>query len=343
MFFVGLALNCGVALAITDEEVDFVSKYKPHFQTLKDFYSNIEIAAIRTFVVPEKNNEFPQTLRLFLREGGYMKIELSQDYFDLQGQKQHSTRVTTISPKGRYSFSRGRVGDSFGLASYDKDNPAYDLYSIAPFAIAPFSANAVSLKEYLIDPHYAHEKRTVKDMVSNFTDHSENDIRKLSFTISDPLSKTEFDLAYNLNWVVLRAKEESFSDDVMSSCFETFIKNLEIALTRPRPSLVSVIEYEGDVDGIPLIKTLTRTTFDSQGQIVAQEVYDIQEIKPGAPAESVFDPRQYLPPGFDFSTLDSGWTTMSWTQIAGIIISILLITWGLGLRLWTPKKHENKQ
>jgi hypothetical protein len=351
--FIGLVLtlNCGAVRAITDEEADFISQYKPHFHALEDFYSNIEIVAVRTFVVPEREGVSPQILRLFLRAGGYMKTEISRDYFDPQGQKQLLTHITTTTPKGRYSFSRGRENDPFDLTSYEKShskshdkdnpNPRPYLYGIAPFAIAPFSANAASLKGYLVEPHFAYEKRTVKDMISNLTDHTENGIRILSFTTLDPLAEIKFDLAYNLNWAVIKAEEKTFPDDVRSArceSLESWAENLRIALTQPRPSLVSVVEYEGESNGIPLIKKLTRTTFDPQGQIVAQVVYDILEIKPGAPPYSVFDPRQYV----GDKNLDD-WEfpeprRFTPFKIASLIVGIILIIWGLWLHFRKQKE-----
>jgi len=324
-----LTLNSGAAQAITDEEVDLISQYESHFQALVKFYSNVEISADRIPVKPKEGSDavFPESFRLFVREGGYAKIEAYLSYIDAQGEKQCSLKVFLHTPKGWYSFFRPKDDAPFVLTSLDKKNPVARWQEPVPFATAPFSAHAVSLDKYLINPSSPVRTYTVKEVVSRLTDRVENGVRVLTFRIRDPLSKLNFDLAYDLNWVVVRAEETIFPDNVEGvTDMDSLRENLATIVSSPRPLLRSTVEYEGESDGIPLIKKLTEATYSPEGTLEQKTVYEVTKIVPGPPPLEVFDPKQFLPPGSEV-TLEKA--QFSWGRIFCIVIGLALIAYGL--------------
>ena len=65
-----------------------------------------------------------------------------------------------------------------------------------------------------------------------------------------------------------------------------------------KEGLLSRNEYEGDIDGIPLLKQVVYEDFygkkDAPPKISLRKIYDITAIVPGAPDLSVFDVQQFF-------------------------------------------------
>ena len=90
----------------------------------------------------------------------------------------------------------------------------------------------------------------------------------------------------------------------------------------------------------PLLKLTTSETWDAEGKILLNStISTITSIDFTPPDVEVFDPIRFV----SSAEIDAWGTVqprqrLSPFQIAGIIIGLLLIAWGLGLRFWTPKK-----
>jgi len=96
-------------------------------------------------------------------------------------------------------------------------------------------------------------------------------------------------------------------------------------------------------EAFPKLLKTTIETLDTNGDLIDSQVSTITSIDFTVPDMTEFDPNRYVGGATDALPTVQPRQRLSPFQIAGIIIGLLLIAWGLGLRFWTPKKHENEQ
>ena len=100
--------------------------------------------------------------------------------------------------------------------------------------------------------------------------------------------------------------------------------------------------YDGMVDGVPLLKTYQRSfgTYDPETQEETMSwkySFKVTKIVPGPPDLSEFDVAQFLPPGVKIGK-DIGFSRFTAFRIACIVIGVIIIIWGIYLRIRNARK-----
>ena len=99
----------------------------------------------------------------------------------------------------------------------------------------------------------------------------------------------------------------------------------------------SKVEYGDDSpEGIPLIKKVTFTDVNPNGDVGSEGRYEITKIVPGKPDLKIFDPKQFLPPGTNVGN-DIQPANFSFGRILFIVSGVFLVALGI----WMKVKKQN--
>jgi hypothetical protein len=106
--------------------------------------------------------------------------------------------------------------------------------------------------------------------------------------------------------------------------------------------------YEGEIDNVPLLKTYQMESGDFSSQDKEQRIprhrvqYTITNLIPGPPDLSEFDVAQFLPPGVKIGE-EITFARLSTARITAIVISTLLIIFGIAWKIWYALYLRNQK
>jgi hypothetical protein len=349
------------------ESKNLLSEYAKTYPKIKDFYANIRMD-VNVKTVDGSFEEDLQSLRLVLKSEGIKEDEIEdrikQWYGSVQKEQQYEIRYRISEMYGRVdtktshsvmAFARGdqqprdqprSVDQKVGVAlftpttgyQFSKNDPSNQYFSLnasrdfrkqnaegiamSPiyFDKAPFCSGETPLETVLF------QSRTSKTYVLEYVRLREiegEQVVEIRCSGANPDAFTEIRLD-RITWGV----KESYSRVTAMSSNDLDWR--EIRWYR------GICTYDGIVDGVPLLKTYERSSGiidkDTQEEKMTRQVLcEVTNLVPGPPDLSEFDVSQFLPPGVKIGEI----TTASFTpaRIAAIVIGIILVIFGLYLRL----------
>ncbi|MDR3110057.1 MAG: hypothetical protein LBU65_10300 [Planctomycetaceae bacterium] len=243
---------------------------------------------------------------------------LNNDYyhFDIDGIEPPRALVSTlITPKGLFTFEKQSSG-MYRLLTHSAVGGDIELSSILDsvgFYSASYSFLGLDRGSWF-DVSGDVPKRRIEVFVETI-DGKEYAVLKIYYLVN---SVETLDLSYR------------FDRDNMWAFLDGYV----LLYTDKKPSLIitTKCEYDGVIDGIPVLNRYEKKETDIDGSLIESQIFNVTELTFGDPPMSVFDPKQFLPPGVDINDLIRQHEGFSLARMFMIAFGVLLIIISIYMR-----------
>ncbi len=324
---------------------EIAAEYLKSYEKIHAFYTNLSIDAQCRTTFGDDNAGTDIDLTLYLRDGELIRLDaknINDDRVDKE-----ATKTLLVTQKDWYSFAKENDVEPHRLSfKGDAVQGRFSVMQMVPFADFPFFSGGAALGKIrpdildipssLLDTVL--KKATVDSL--DIEEKTEKGVRTVIFSHKGTSLPYKFTTLPALNWIISKTEVSSVeggNDTPIRTAedFDRMVGDFETYLKRPQSKTISEAAYEGEIDGVPLLKTLTISHYSPEGVLKSQGVYTITKITPGAPDMSVFDPKQFLPEKENYKLTPR---KMSWQRKAAVVGGFALIALGFGIRYLM---HEN--
>jgi len=333
--------------APTEEQRALLREGVAQTKILEERYSNFTLTGMTEHLNsydPESERRWTEHFRFARLGHQYCLLEIHASNLRLGNgvtDTEETHMVRLINPRASYGFESQGQNDSppFSLSGKTKIENNDDLVNVIDILVqsnwvtgsAPFSMSVDLSCPFDISTARAASSKQggyIKGIAEEIIDGERVVTLKMGYYYGDGVSNGEVSFYRDHYWAVKEAVTGGIRQDTgkVDVVFKTN----------------NVYDFS---DTFPRLTKTSFETWDAEGKkLLESEISTITSIDFTPPDVAVFDPTRFV----SNAEIDA-WGAilprqrLSPFQIAGIVIGLLLIAWGLGLRFWTPKKHENEQ
>jgi hypothetical protein len=319
---------------LSEEEKKLFQEFNNALPLLVKKYSQLSLEYRKE---PQGKGQRKQEIsRIFIRDGGYYRWDIESD---------KGTLIHLALPERYYRIGKKKGSDRYILfikGDTDESKKAALMILSSDVVRSPFATGPMPIWygfDILDDPSL---DRSTLSLFKQSGEHSS--IVTESINIKPTLSKANEKLvAITLN---LYDGKEHIQDSTVFDRSRSWALKSADAFSYDESGKKAYVnyyrDYEGESDGFPLLKQVSDLVFSDENntKLAWGDKYFVTKIELSPPPLSVFDPKQFFPSDAEIALANlpraAYW---SWGRILLIFTGIVLIVWGVWMKIKTKQNH----